>query len=197
MTSKVKNLKGLEKELSISFSLKDMEPTIESKLKELSKNLDLKGFRKGKVPMNVVKSKYYQQCYNESLSEHIEQNYIQVIIDEKLNPVAPPKISIDENKNKEKLFFKALIEVMPEVKIANIEKIKLEKPKLKVKNIDWHRYHQTNPFKESGLALYKWSPIADELKVLDKEIVLNSIKLKWNLVENEFQDLIKNLKFNS
>ena len=48
MTSKVKNLKGLEKELSISFSLKDMEPTIESKLKELSKNLDLKGFRKGK-----------------------------------------------------------------------------------------------------------------------------------------------------
>ena len=136
MTSKVKNLKGLEKELSISFSLKDMEPTIESKLKELSKNLDLKGFRKGKVPMNVVKSKYYQQCYNESLSEHIEQNYIQVIIDEKLNPVAPPKISIDENKNKEKLFFKALIEVMPEVKIVNIEKIKLEKPKLKVKNID-------------------------------------------------------------
>ena len=136
MTSKVKNLKGLEKELSISFSLKDMDPTIESKLKELSKNLDLKGFRKGKVPMNVVKSKYYQQCYNESLSEHIEQNYIQVIIDEKLNPVAPPKISIDENKNKEKLFFKALIEVMPEVEIVDIEKIKLEKPKLKVKKID-------------------------------------------------------------
>ena len=46
------------------------------------------------------------------------------------------------------------------------------------------------------LALYKWSPIADELKVLDKEIVLNSIKLKWNLVENEFKDLTKNLKFN-
>ena len=82
--------------------------------------------------MNVVKSKYYQQCYNESLSEHIN-NYIQVIIDEKTNPVAPPKISIDENKSKEKLFFKALIEVMPEVKIVNIEKIKLEKPKLKVK----------------------------------------------------------------
>ena len=67
---------------------------------------------------------------------------------------------------------------------------------LKSKNIDWHNYYQKNPFKESGLALYKWSPIADELKVLDKEIVLNSIKLKWNLVENEFQDLAKNLSFN-
>ena len=65
----------------------------------------------------------------------------------------------------------------------------------KANDIDWRNYHLTNPFKESGLALYKWSPIADELKVLDKEVVLNSIKLKWNLVENEFKDLTKNLTF--
>ena len=67
---------------------------------------------------------------------------------------------------------------------------------VKAKSINWHNYHLSNPFKESGLALYKWSPIADELKVLDKEIVLNSIMLKWNLVENEFKDLTKNLSFN-
>ena len=65
----------------------------------------------------------------------------------------------------------------------------------KAKNIDWRNYYLNNPFKESGLALYKWSPIAEELKVLDKEIVLNSIKLKWNLVENEFKDLTKKLTF--
>ncbi|MDC0513758.1 esterase [Pelagibacteraceae bacterium] len=57
--------------------------------------------------------------------------------------------------------------------------------------IDWKKYHQDNPFKESGLSLYKWSPIAENLKILDKIIVLNSIKLKWNLVENEFKDLTK------
>ncbi len=66
---------------------------------------------------------------------------------------------------------------------------------VKAKSINWHNYHLSNPFKESGLALYKWSPIADELKILDKEIVLNSIKLKWNLVENEFKDLTRNLTF--
>ena len=68
---------------------------------------------------------------------------------------------------------------------------------LKLKSINWQKFHSENPFKDSGLALYNWSPIADELKVLDKEIVLNSIKLKWNLVENEFKDLTKNLTFNS
>ena len=67
---------------------------------------------------------------------------------------------------------------------------------LRSRNVNWKRFHMENPFKDSGLALYNWSPIADELKVLDKEIVLNSIKLKWNLVENEFKDLSKNLNFN-
>jgi len=66
----------------------------------------------------------------------------------------------------------------------------------KSQNINWEKYYLDSPFKDSGLALYNWSPIADELKILDKEIVLNSIKLKWNLVENDFKELTKNLKFN-
>ena len=66
----------------------------------------------------------------------------------------------------------------------------------RLEDVDFKKYYLENAFQESGLALYNWSPIADELKVLDKEIVLNSIKLKWNIVENEFKDLTKNLKFN-
>ena len=67
---------------------------------------------------------------------------------------------------------------------------------LRLKEIDWKNYHQDHPFKNSGLSLLKWSPIAENLKVFDKEIVLNSIKLKWNLVENDFKNLTKNLSFN-
>ena len=67
---------------------------------------------------------------------------------------------------------------------------------LRLKEIDWKIYHQEHPFKNSGLSLFKWSPIAENLKVFDKEIVLNSIKLKWNLVENDFKNLTKNLSFN-
>ena len=66
----------------------------------------------------------------------------------------------------------------------------------KIININWNTYHQDQPFHNSGKALYDWSPIADELKILDKEIVINSIKLKWNLVEIEFKELTKNLYFN-
>ena len=62
--------------------------------------------------------------------------------------------------------------------------------------VDFKKYYLEDPFKESGLALFSWSPVADELKNLDKKIVLNSIKLKWNLIVEEFAKLTKNLKFN-
>ena len=62
--------------------------------------------------------------------------------------------------------------------------------------INFNKYYLENPFKESCLALYNWAPIADELKTLDKEIVLNSMRLKWNLKIEEFKKLTKNLKFN-
>ena len=61
--------------------------------------------------------------------------------------------------------------------------------------INFNKYYLENPFKESCLALYNWAPIADELKILDKEIVLNSMRLKWNLKIDEFKKLTKNLKF--
>jgi len=56
--------------------------------------------------------------------------------------------------------------------------------------INWVDYYKSLPFNESALALYKWSPIAEELKTLDKKIVLNSMILKWDNVKNEFKDIL-------
>ncbi len=63
-------------------------------------------------------------------------------------------------------------------------------------NINFNKYYLENPFKESCSALYDWSPIADELKILDKKIVINSMSLKWNLIVDEFKNLTKKLNFN-
>ena len=58
-------------------------------------------------------------------------------------------------------------------------------------NIDWNLYHNDLPFNLSALSLYKWAPIADELKTLDRSIVLNSVILKWDVVKKEFKERIK------
>ena len=62
--------------------------------------------------------------------------------------------------------------------------------------VDFSKYYIEDPFKESCTALYHWSPVADELKILDKKIVLNSMSLKWNLIVDEFKTLTKKLYFN-
>ena len=65
---------------------------------------------------------------------------------------------------------------------------KLEKHRNK--NLDWENYYKSLPFNSSALALYEWSPIAEELKVLDRKIVLNSMILKWDNIQKEFKELI-------
>ena len=57
--------------------------------------------------------------------------------------------------------------------------------------INWDTYFKDLPFNPSALTLYKWAPIAEELKTLDRKIVLNSMILKWDVIRKEFENLIQ------
>jgi hypothetical protein len=107
---------------------------------------------------------------------------------------------IDKKNLKQNDALEIFIQIIENERSNGLEDKLFEDSKLefnqRLKEINWKTFHQDNPFKNSGLSLLKWSPIAENLKVFDKEIVLNSIKLKWNLVENDFKDLTKNLSFN-
>ncbi len=61
----------------------------------------------------------------------------------------------------------------------------------RIKTINWDTHYNDLPFNPSALSLYKWAPIADELKELDRKIVLNSVILKWDVVKKEFKERIK------
>ena len=66
-----------------------------------------------------------------------------------------------------------------------------EKFNERLQKVDWKSYYNSWPFNESALALYEWAPIADDLKTLDRKIVLNSMILKWDNIKDEFQKLIR------
>jgi len=61
----------------------------------------------------------------------------------------------------------------------------------RLQKINWKTHFNSLPFNDSALSLYKWAPIADELKTLDRKIVLNSMILKWDNIQEEFIKLIK------
>jgi len=96
-----------------------------------------------------------------------------------------------EMKNAEEIFFKILDDEtsnkMPQDIVEEAKKNFVER----MKGINWDTYHNDLPFNPSALSLYKWAPIAEELKNLDRKIVLNSVILKWNVVKKEFDERIK------
>ena len=61
----------------------------------------------------------------------------------------------------------------------------------RLQNINWKNHYNDLPFNQSALSLYHWAPIADELKELDRKIVLNSVILKWDIVKKEFKERVK------
>ena len=95
-----------------------------------------------------------------------------------------------EMHNAKKIYDKILddeiLNGIPE-EVINKGKISFEK---RLQKIDWKTYYKSWPFNESALALYEWAPIADELKTLDRKIVLNSMILKWDNIRKEFEKLI-------
>ena len=96
----------------------------------------------------------------------------------------------ETNKAKE-IFFKILDdEISNKMPLDLIEETKKSFNE-RLQNIDWDNYFKNLPFNPSALSLFKWAPIADELKKLDRKIVLNSMILKWDIVKKEFKERIK------
>ena len=86
------------------------------------------------------------------------------------------KILDDETSNKMPL------EIIDEAKKTFDERLE---------NINFDTYYNDLPFNPSALSLYNWAPISEELKTLDRKIVLNSMILKWDIIKKEFESLIQ------
>ena len=91
----------------------------------------------------------------------------------------------------EEIFLKVLDdEISNNMPLEIIEEAK-KNFKQRLENINWDTYCEDVPFNLSALSLYKWAPIAEDLKKLDRKIVLNSMILKWNVVKKEFKERVK------
>ena len=96
----------------------------------------------------------------------------------------------DTNKSKE-IFLKILDdETTNNMPLDIIEKTKKSFEE-RLQAINWDKYYSNLPFNPSALSLYEWAPIAEELKTLDRKIVLNSVILKWDIIKKEFKDRIQ------
>jgi len=125
----------LERRMRVELPIAPIEQQVDTRLKSVGRTAKIKGFRPGKVPAKVVKQRYGKQVREEVLEEVLKQSYTQAVTQEKLNPAGGPKIET-EVENGKTFVYTATFEVMPEVVLKDLEKIKIEIPEISIGDDD-------------------------------------------------------------
>ena len=116
MTSKLKKLKDLNRKLTVNVETKKYDEKYQAKLNKIRSSVKLDGFRKGKVPNDVLIQKYGPSIHYEVLNELIQETYPLEIAEKEIKPASSPNISIDSEDPKKGIVYSAEFEVFPEFK---------------------------------------------------------------------------------
>ena len=109
MQVSVENTGGLQRRLTVQVPGQEIQQQVESKLKELSKSVRIKGFRPGRVPLSVVRQRYGKQVRLDIVNETMQRTLQQAIRDKELRPASTPQVDV------ERVASRATLAVMPTV----------------------------------------------------------------------------------
>ena len=136
MTSKLKKLKDLERQLNVIIPLDDYNLKFENKINNIKSKAKLDGFRKGKVPNDVLKQKYGNAVHGDVLNELIQESYPMALTENKLRPASSPKITIENEDPSKPITYSAVFEVFPDIKIKFSRWKNYDKYSIKVNDDD-------------------------------------------------------------
>ncbi|SFR43439.1 trigger factor [Pseudidiomarina maritima] len=136
MQVSVETTQGLERRATITVPADVIENEVKRLLKDEYRNRRINGFRKGKVPPNVLQKLYGKEARARAASNLMQSKYFEAMMQEKINPVGMPAIEPKVNEEGKDLEFVATFEVYPEVKVATLDKLAVEKPDVEVTDKD-------------------------------------------------------------
>ncbi|HCR2991552.1 TPA: trigger factor [Serratia marcescens] len=136
MQVSVETTQGLGRRLSITVPADTIKQAVKKELINAAKSVRIDGFRKGKVPMNIVEQRYGASVRQDVLGEAMQRSFVDAIIKEKINPAGAPNYVPGEYKEGEDFTFAVEFEVYPEVELKGLENIEVEKPVVEVNDED-------------------------------------------------------------
>ena len=123
-----KTTKDTQAELEITVVPADYEKHVNSAATRLAERANIKGFRKGKAPFEVVKRELGEMAImQEALEDIIKESYYQAVTEEKLETLGMPQINIEKLAPANDVVYSATVALMPKVKLPELKKIKVEK----------------------------------------------------------------------
>ena len=136
MQVSVETTQGLGRRITITVAADSIESAVKKELVDVARKVRIDGFRKGKVPMNIVAQRYGASVRQDVLGELMTRNFVDAIIKEKINPAGAPNYEPGEYKEGQDFTYAVEFEVYPEVELKGLENIEVEKPLVEVTDAD-------------------------------------------------------------
>ena len=115
MTNKLKKLKDLERKLTVSVPVEEYDSKFKSKINNIKGQAKLDGFRKGKVPNDVLEQRYGPSIHADVVNELIQKSYPEALKENNIRPASAPEVALESEDPKKPISYSATFEIFPEI----------------------------------------------------------------------------------
>lgn len=154
-------------ECTVTVTAAKVNEKVDARLQELAKTAEIKGFRKGKVPVKILRTQYEDNVMGEVLEQSARDSVTKVVEDNKLRPADQPQISVKAFEKGGDLIFSISMPLLPEIKLMDISTIKVERTEVVVdaKEVDEAVVNMAKNFRDT-------KPIAKARKAKQGDVLV-------------------------
>ena len=128
----VENIKGLNKDLKVLIDKETMNSYMDEKYEEIKGTVNLKGFRPGKVPKEVLKRQFGKAVFGEVLDKVLKETSTKALEENKIKPAGQPKLDLKTYGEDKELEYVLSVTELPKVDVKSIENIKYDQYSVKI-----------------------------------------------------------------
>ena len=174
MQVSVETISGLERRMTVEIPKEKIDQEVRSRLKSLAHRAKIDGFRPGKVPMKVIEKRYGDQVQQEVLGDVIQSSFYEAISQEKLVPAGQPRIEPKVSPSDAgAMEFTATFEVYPEIQLADMSQISVEKPVVEITEQDIDNMVETIRKQQTSFKTAEKKSAEGDKVIIDFEGLLN------------------------
>jgi len=167
----VENIKGLNKDIKVFIDKKTMNTYMDEKYDEIKNTVNLKGFRPGKVPKEILKRQFGQAIFSEVLDKVLKDSSVKALEDNKIKPAGQPKLDLKIYGEDKDLEYVLSVTELPKVELKSVENIKYDEYVVKIKESETDKR-----IKEIAKSQNNFIDVADEVKAVDGNSVVFDYK---------------------
>ena len=167
----VENKKGLNKDIKVFIDKKTMDSYMDEKYEEIKATVNLKGFRPGKVPKEILKKQFGKAIFGEVLDKVLKNTSTKALEENKIKPAGQPKLDLKTYGEDKELEYVISVTELPKVELKSVQNIKFDEYSVKIDEKETDKR-----IKEIAKSQNNFKDVADEIKATNENLVVFDYK---------------------